>query len=42
MMRKNSASGYLNSDVNGDLIVDAGDVSLVDNNANNSVVKITP
>ena len=38
----NSLSGYVNTDVTGDNFVDAGDVSIVYNNAFNAVSVVTP
>ena len=37
-----SVSGYVNTDLNGDDLVDATDVSIVDNNAFNAVSVIRP
>jgi hypothetical protein len=38
----NSVSGYVRTDVTGDDFVDAADMSIVDNNAFNSVSVIRP
>ncbi len=38
----NFVSGYVNTDVTGDNVVDAADLGIIDNNAFNYVSKITP
>jgi hypothetical protein len=38
----NYVSGYVNSDTNGDGIIDTGDMTMVDNNASNYIGAQTP